>query len=481
LASTVEKFWIPATAGRAPFPPWGQPLRAAQNLPVLLYPYNTPACRFQHHQLAAELRALGQQAEVLLDPLPTRAKTGLAKSPQDFPTFATLAQGVLAACGSDEVLARGALDEFLRKCPVESFFNRFVLTAEFLDSVSGAKRAASSLITNYSGLVVADGAYLKNRALISAALKAGKPVQVFNPDGNWRPVTRHVNEITPRFDIRELINAVTDGSPRLAAAEKYLAARFAGTADDFDSQAAFANSTPATKELPRKKVLFLHCVRDANQVPLEHPAVGHSAFTSFFEWADFSLAEIAKSPDQWKVKLHPSAKFYAGEEEIQSGLLRKHAIPIELTEECPPTSFLLANRWPVYTHSGTIILEAAASGYRGNACSTTYPQEFAQIAQTREDWRDQMAKPAETAGELIEDSRVVDAAKVWLCENTDPDEPLLMPRRPQPDRTSEATFFSSQILQELSLMARYLRSKSQKRLREVALEFQKAINVSQLG
>jgi hypothetical protein len=478
LASSVEKFWIPATAGRAPALPRYQPLQAAQNLPVLLYPYNTPACRFQHHQLAAELRALGQQAEVLLDPLPTSAKIGVAPNPQDFPTFVALAQGILAACGGDKILARGALDEFLRKCPVESFFNRFVLTAEFLDSVSRAKRAASSLMTNYSGLVVADGAYLKNRALVSAALKAGKPVQVFNPDGNWLPVTRHVNENTPRFDIRELITTVTDGSPRLAAAEKYLAARFAGTADDFDSQTAFANSTPAPKELPRKKVLFLHCVRDANQVPLEQPAVGHSVFTSFFEWADFCLAEIAKSPDEWRVKLHPHAEFYSGEQEIQAGLLRKHAIPIELTEECPPTSFILANRWPVYTHSGTIILEAAASGYRGNASSTTYPKQFAQIAQTREDWRDQMAKPAETAGEPIEDSRVVNAAKVWLCENLDPGEPLLMPRRPQPDRTSEAKFFRSQIFQELSLMARYLRSRSRKRLREVAFEFHKAVNVS---
>jgi len=474
-ASVIENFWIPATtsflasfsAGRVPQSPLV--------LPVLLSPYETPACRFQHHSLAAELRLSGQRAVVLLDPLSSKAKALSGREPLSFSSFSNLAEGILSICDGDPVLARGALDEFLRNCPVESFFDEFRIDSNFLDMILLAKREANEVMSRFSGLVVADGAYLKNRALISAALGANKPVRVFNPDGRWLPVSRHKNENTNQVDFQALCMSLTDQSPTLIEAEDYMAVRFSGTAGDFDSAGVFSGGPEVPTELRPKKVFFLHVVRDANQIPLEEPAAGYSVFSSYFEWADFCLEEIAKRPHEWVVKLHPSAKFYGGEEEIQAGLLRKHSIPQELVDSCPTTSFILANKWPVYTHSGTIGIEAAVSGYRAHVCSTRYPPELVHIARSRKELVDHLNRPIALAASKIVNPNHVMGAKVLLRELGRPDEPLLMPRRPQPDKTSSGRFFVSLILQEMSLMGRYLLPRTRARLREIAQELRSSV------
>ena len=407
---------------------------------------------------------------VVLDPLSPRAEALSGREALSFSSFSDLAQGILRICDGDTVLARGALDEFLRHCPVMSFFEEFKIDSNFLDRIPIAKREADEVMSRFSGLVVADGAYLNNRALISAALRANKPVRVFNPDGRWLPVSRHKDEDTNQVDFRALCMSLTAQSPRLIEAENYLAARFSGKAQDLDSGGVFSGGPEVPTELPPKKVFFLNVVRDANQIPLEEPAAGYSVFSSYFEWADFCLGEIAKRPHEWVVKLHPSAKFYGGEEEIQAGLLRKHSIPQELVDSCPTTSFILANKWPVYTHSGTIGIETAVSGYRAHVCSTRWPPELVHIARSKKELVDQLRRPIALAASRIGDPNQIMGAKVLLREYGRPEEPLLMPRRPQPDRTSSGRFFVSLILQATSLMGRYLLPRTRARLREIAQE-----------
>jgi hypothetical protein len=416
---------------------------------------------------------------VLLDPLSSQAEAPSGKEALTFSSFSELTEGILSICDGDPVLARGALDQFLRNCPVQSFFEDFKIDSKFLDMVPIAKREADEVMSRFSGLVVADGAYLKNRALISAALRANKPVQVFNPDGRWLPLSRHTTENTKQVDFESLCRGLTDQSPALIEAKKYMVVRFSGEyAGDLDSEVAHSGGPEVPTGLPPKKVLFLHVVRDANQIPREE------LFSSFFEWADFCLAEIAKRPEGWVVKLHPSAKRYDGEEEIQAGLLRKHSIPRELVDSCPTTSFILANRWPIYTHSGTIGIEAAVSGYRAHGCSTRFPPELVDIARSKEELVSHLRRPIALAATRITDSNQIMGAKVLLHEFSKPDEPLLMPRRPQPDRTSSGRFFVSLILQEMSLMGRYLLPRTRARLREIAQELRSSVagfDVDELG
>lgn len=468
LARLIEKLWIPLTAKV-----FGlflsTDLRELQSEHrVLLYPYRTPACRFQHHYLAAVLKLKGQSATVMLDPISHGQDKPVNSDALVFSSFSDLAQGILDLCEDDPILARGALDEFLRNCPVDYYFSHFNLDSEFQESVRRARNQATALMSNFSGLVVADSAYLNNRALISAALRANKPVRVFNPDGDWRPITRYEDENTLQTNFDILRSEITDESPNLVEAEKYIETRFSGRGGDFDSYGVFSDEARVPSGAQPRKVLFLHVIRDANQIPLEEFTAGYSVFTSFFEWADFCLGEIAKNPENWVIKLHPSARFYNGEAEIEARLLAKHGLGAELTEDCPTTGFILANRWPVYTHSGTIGFESAVSGYRANVCSTRYPPEIVNIAKSREDWVNLMELPLNLAAPQILNSNEIRAAKVLLHESFKPAEPLLMPSVPQPDRTSNWKFFVGLIVQELSLMGRYLNPNAIKRLEQLA-------------
>jgi hypothetical protein len=430
-------------------------------------PYNTPACRFQHQALALQLESLGQPASLApKNFISDRFNFESVHSNTNFQSFEELAQEVLGACGGDEILARGALDEFLRNCPVASFFDNFTLPKNFYEVVESVAAKASSNLMNHSGVIVADGAYLVNRALISAALSSGKPAFVFNPDGEWLELGNGANENFRGID-RKIIPTNPDSTWTLTRqADRYLKQRFSGHGTDLDSGGAFRSQLKEIQNEP-KKVLFLHIIRDANQIPLKSEATGFSLFSSFFEWADFCLGAISHDQANWNIKLHPSQAFYEGESEIIRRLFAKHGIAEELVSSCPPTSYILQNGWPVYTHSGTIGFETAVHGYRSHACSTRYPAGSVHLAKSKEELLQHLTKPVDLFEAGLAPQEVLFAGVLLFLDFKRPYTDL-GPARPQPDRRSAWTFFWSLFSQGLSLMVRYARPRTRLRLLEVA-------------
>ena len=471
ITLSIERTWIPLSLGMNRHWLARIDVNSNQQVPpkVILIPYATPACRFQHKSLAAHIRRNGQAISFLAE-FPNFSESDRQNNSQDlsFESFADLTQGLIELCQGDSILATGAIDSFMATCPPNTFFENFSVPKEFIELVYKTKEWAQDLILGCSAIVLADGAYIYNRALISSALNAGVKVYIFNPDGDWVKFTRKHGENTKDF-----ASYLSSLSPEayanaLAEADVYLDSRFKGKQTDLDSPGVFSEISDPIYVSP-KKVLFMHVFRDANQLQVGQESFQQSLFGSYFEWADFCLQEVAKNPKEWQVKLHPSSKFYPGEIEIQIQLLEKHGISMDIVDSCPTTHQILQNRWPIFTHSGTIALESAVFGYRSNVCSTRHPEQLAHIARSKSQLMEQLRKqPNEIENSL--EAEDIEMARLLLTWTFRRDLPNLTPKNPQPDRRSFFRYHASTLVQEFSLMRRYIKPSVQLQLQKMALE-----------
>lgn len=412
---------------------------------------------------AKTLEVLGQPATVSHSPLEIEDYREQIRAPgKRLKSTEALVTEVISHCDGDLVYARGVLDSVLRNCSPSDYFAGFQFSKSFADDIKRTRTLADECMSQHSGLVVADGAYISNRALISAALRFGKPVFVLNPDGDFLPLNSEENENYPTIELEHLLSQ--ENERVLEEADAYLQLRVAGRVREFDST-AFAEKKSRTIG-SKKKVLFLHVTRDANQIPLDPSAPGHSVFPSFFQWADFCLAEVAKNPDEWFIKMHPSAKFYDGEEEIASKLMEKHQIPKNVLEQCPSTLAILENQWPVFTHSGTIALETACFGYKSEVCSSRYPPGTASLHVTKAALRIALSRPANELGAPIEDPEAIARAKVFLHRTSVRPVRSFSPRQPQPNRSTQSKFLASQIFQVFDMVRTSARRSTLDTIRE---------------
>jgi len=473
FARWIESFWIPANARI-----WrlsSKKLRSGRSLtkkmtsPVGFFPYDTPACRFQHTALSQDLVSNGLSAIVMTEPI--RANWLIAPDESlglEFSSLSDLRSKIVDLCGGDPIFARGAIDEFFRVCSVDVLFGPFNLDPEFIRKIAAVRSASEELVSSLSGIVVADGAYMINSALISAAIGSNKPVFVFNPSADWLQVSRSHNEFFRDHERALSIVLQGDSSTALEGANAYLGSRFSGLQKDLDSPKAFSKIARRQEAGPRK-VLFLHVSRDASFIPVGTQQEVQPAFGSYFEWADFCLCEISKNPKDWYVKFHPSSEVYPGEAEIQQRLLAKLGLGKAIAEECPSTLSILENRWPVYTHSGTVGLETAVFGYRAFVCSNKYPTEIVSVSHSRDELLSHLNLPFALASPGL-DINQINKAKLLLYFRSVGDVPTLSPKKPHPDRRTSATFLTSLIGQEFSLIGRYLRFTTRARLHEIAEE-----------
>ena len=462
----IAEIWVPSIVSA------GKKFLRLKNLEsgasVAFFPYKTPACQIQHRMLAEVLTSRGARASLISGPLNFQSfeyPNDTAGS-ETLENFGQLSDKFLEIAGGDAVVARGALDEYLKNCPVDYFFSRFCFPPNADEVIQKSLAFAEASMENHLSVVVPDGAYLLNRSLISAAYRQKKRAYVFNPDGDWLEVAPGKNENHPYFSSRETKKG--DHAEIARNTSRYLKRRFLGKSDDFDSAEAFSRLEPDTN-LERRKVLFLHVTRDANQVPITPGERGYSVFSSFFEWAEFCLNEIASNQAEWFIKLHPSAKFYDGELEIQSRLLAKYGIAADLVEGCPTTKEVLINKMPVYTHSGSIALESAVFGYKSNIASTILPSDMAVVASTRADLQARLRLPLDNPPEPVA-KEVSERAGNALSAFFQPTEPLLVPFPRQPNRTSQRKYVLSLFGQAISLAAKILTPATFRRLNSLADE-----------
>lgn len=445
---------------------------------VLLVPYDTPACVIQHQAFAVILRGLTRKSRIrVLHPKVAKRQIEFAKErtllPEAdlaFQTFSDLLDYLFKFANSDLEVARGVIDQFTRTCAVSAFFGPHLIPREFLVQIS-AEILVADLVSPRSGvLLLADRTYAFNCALVSNGRKNRSRIWVVNPDGQLSQGSSSGSHHRFLQTLEDADLSVASNSELVAAAGAYFEDRFYGSEDvDFDSGNGAKGLDKIPAGLEQKKILCLHAFRDASDFPISGGgSPWQFVFRTYFEWADFCLSKIAEDKENWAIRPHPSGWGYPGDTEIFRGLLTKHGLQdITFADDVSIRSILEA-RLPVYTHSGTVALEAAAFGYRAFVASNRFPDALTVRAKTPEEYGTNLKLQFEEARILISNESRSEASKVLLFRSLKNRSLGFVPEPRQPSRFSELAFQRDLVMQSMSLSTMLLRRRGLEKLRKDA-------------
>lgn len=275
-------------------------------------------------------------------------------------------------------LALSAIDSFVRTCNVNQFFGEECLDSDLFSDIINLSHEIenSEFYQEYSfgsHSFIPDSAYLNMGTYKHICELTGAKINILNPNGMLTRLDKGEFEYSiSQKQLDDILNGRYGEC--LAEAKLYQEVRMSGRGLDSDSKRAFANSvSKSSSEFQARKVLFLHAIRDANNLCSPKP----SLFNTYFEWSDFMINAISKgNPEDWYIKIHPSSSLYLNDEEIISRLCAKYGLERKLSESIPPTRYILESRMPVFTHSGTIALETASVGYKSFVIGSRYPESM---------------------------------------------------------------------------------------------------------
>ena len=410
--------------------------------------YSTPACVLQHSMLAQHLRLSGAKTEVTktsdtLGPDPKSWTNDDGTKGKTFGSFSELVKFILSETSSDYHFQRGTLDEYLRQAPLAWLTNNFYVPNSFIDTAHKIRREAQVLVEKYGALVLAESAYLKKRALLSAAREKGIPVWILSPKGEWMRIDDSKDENSEDESYYATLSSTLENPDLLNRARSYVKKRFQGeTAGDVDAPLVYGSQVPSFKTIEPRKVLFLHSIRDANQLSLRTKE-NASFFPTYLEWTEAALAEISKNPEDWWIKPHPTRINSPDEFRIIEILLARHAIPLEIVRSDLNTKEILQNQLPVYTHSGTIALETAVHGYKAYVCSATIPDEISIVSLDKASFIKNYALSFQSARSAISDQETLSVASVLLYRKFLRPALAMSPQIPFPDKSSKASYKKS--------------------------------------
>lgn len=353
--------------------------------PVVFVPYTSVDCLALHRGIGISLVLSGWRCKLLslrgfsLD-VTTHIRTDsiAAGTPE---IDMSLVSQELESKGCSH-LRHAIVDTAIHLMEANQLLTRVIVDRTIGQRISKKWQKALTLARSASAIVLPDSAYLGNQILKSAFFEIGRPVFTVNPDGTFRRLSKpQYSEYSVTPESLRSFAANSSRSPNVV--DDYVTARFSGTArTDLDSGSAFRPRRNARVRQTRK-VLFLHAFRDANNLTWEDSL----PFQSFVQWADASLGHIAKNdPDSWYIKGHPMAHVYADDVAVLQELMHKHGLPQHLLELCPPTTEILAAKMPIYTNTGTIVLETLAHGYKSFFVGPRFAPSLGVRASTRSEW-----------------------------------------------------------------------------------------------
>ena len=386
---------------------------------IALIPYQSPDCIIQHNLIANILNNYGASCTIIRPSIPNNP----TNSPQElvtrkFDSFENIIKQIVSIFGHNPIFTRGIIDQFVRMCDVSIFKENYELSSSFLEEAYSIDSYSKSLVNPFDAVILADTAYSLNRGIRSHAHSSNIPIFALNPHGQSKLITQLEDENISlvRFDqILDILKA--EDNSAFIEAQEYLRERFSGKSiSDLDSRKVFANNKSTTAaSATRKKVLFLHSFRDASG--LSFPNNDEELFfPTYFEWTNAALELISKQQDQWLIKPHPSQGHYPNDIEILDFLLEKHKISNSIVRCDLSTPEILANKWLIYTCSGTIAQEAACFGFKAHTVSARIPDQISKRAKTAEEFKSDYLKPPGSDSELIEDANLCKAAQIFFAE-----------------------------------------------------------------
>jgi hypothetical protein len=279
---------------------------------------------------------------------------------------------------------RGAIDEYRKKCGLIEFFEDTPADKEILADIAHSIARARYYAEKYEIFVIPDLAYTFNRALHTMALQMGKKIFILNPSGQMLNASEHSRLPVDYLTISEiqLMLGELDEKQRSQidlAANAFLEDRLRGSnSRDIDTRFSFTKKSTNVNKV-KKRILFLHCIRDASWEGYHSREDIDYIKTDFFVWTENIFKEISKNQKDWKIKIHPSSHRYPGEHEIIANLATKYRLNDELFTQVPDTRTILEEQLPIYTYSGTIAFESFSVGYKSFISSGFFPSWLGEV------------------------------------------------------------------------------------------------------
>lgn len=279
-------------------------------------------------------------------------------------------------------IIRGAFDEYRKDCNVTELFEKSHINTALMEKILHQIDISKEIGSENSTIVMPDIAYTKSRSIKHFSKERKNRVILVNPYGEIRDIS--MNEaLDPDPSAREISsmrNQFHKDFDIENAAERYVKKRMSGdVVQDLDALRAYKKTeSERSLDFANKKVLFLHCIADAANVPMQIQNSDDLILNDYFLWTREMFRLISKDPSQWLIKIHPASKLYPKDYQIINRLTLLFKIPSEviIPDECS-TLEVLKSKSPIFTHSGTIALESAALGQKSICIAGRYSDEIA--------------------------------------------------------------------------------------------------------
>jgi len=396
------------------------PIDLARGGRVLFITYGSPISRLLVEIVGSKLKSRGFSFEMRLPKQILRSYQ--KKWVGDFEDstasrFDSITQTIdflVASCGGPYFFKRGVIDEFVRRAPVAVLTGNYSVPKDFLDMAHKCLEEAREYVAKFDAVVVTSTGYLQKNTIVATAFEANIPVWVLSPFGGWNRIREDSTaDYLDENPFNQALSLAKKDFSVVEQARQYFSRRLSGTgALDIDARLVYS-AQGKMGGANKRKILFLHAIRDANHLPLKGSQPSEY-FSSFLEWTEFALSEVASAPNDWWIKPHPQSTLFPDEEEIVSAMCVRAGVPLDIIRPDLDTAWVLENFLPVFTCRGTIALETASLGYRANVATEIYSDVIASVPKTMEALSGAFQAPIETAATLIPEPRLLDIAKVML-------------------------------------------------------------------
>jgi hypothetical protein len=278
-------------------------------------------------------------------------------------------------------VALGMMDHFRRICSINDFFDIGPLNEGALTRILSAKVTAQDIAQKAKQFILPDLGYTFARTVHNEAISSGKKVLLLNPHGVYRELPQLDAKILQNPSVLNLQEQMSSLSVEEIGylgnkAREYKAKRLSGKVDrDYEAKLAY-NGSENTEGFKGKKILFLHCFRDTIRFFPETEVLRNrtDGFVDYFEWTNWALSVISEAPNEWIIKNHPNSNQYDDERLILQRLLELHNLPRKLLLGNVSVNKIINSRQPIFTHSGSVIAEAASVGNKSFSIDTgQYP------------------------------------------------------------------------------------------------------------
>lgn len=432
---------------------WPEMLAAKYSTEVLFMPYLSADCIALHSAVAESLQrnGLASSAVCVVDP------KSLGNQRNDrVPSAASAYYGdriseLADLAGDSHDIARGYVDQYRRTVPVDAFFDRRPLDATFVSNLLSLTTFARNAVSRAKVLVLPDLAYALNRSVAEFARQQGKRLFLLNPHGRFREVNLRA-PFAMESDLSELFSSqlVRQLDESRAPAHQPIGDT---SSRDWNVQAAMESANGELEIASECTTIFLHCVRDAGQDPISRDRLAEVDGGDLFQWTLGVLGAAARDPGSWLIKPHPSMDHYPGERAIVKRAISALGLEQRSLVRGPSRQQVIDNRLRVLTHTGTIALECAASGFKAMSTSSIFPSRLVKSVAVAHSSSLDSLKGSIVEGVNITDSQ---AATALLVESGSSDlpEPLLLDAVALPQR-SRYGYLSSQLRNWRASRSRY--------------------------